>query len=154
MTDAQLSALIDVLSEELPYKGDWVAHHGDCVGADAQFHRLVRKYDDTAWEAQYPECCRSPTPHLVIVVGHPPVNDALRAFCDFDALHDPRPFMERNRAIVEASDLMIAAPHEAGEQPRGGTWGTIRIARSLGKPLALLLPDGTICRERWERLDG
>jgi hypothetical protein len=153
MTSAQLDALITILSEEVPSADDWIAHHGDCIGADAQFHQLVRKYDDTAWDANYPECCRNPTPHSVIVVGHPPIDDSRRAFCDFDALHDPRPFMERNRAIVEASDLMIATPREASEQPRGGTWGTIRIARTRGKPLALLLPDGTICRERWKRLD-
>ena len=37
--------------------------------------------------------------------------------------------MRRNADIVAASRVMLAAPYEDTPQPRGGTWGTIAMAR-------------------------
>lgn len=106
-----------------------VANHGDCVGADAKFHELARRYG-----------CK--------VVGHPSTH-SLRAYCQFDHEYERRSPMVRNANIVSDSDVMIATPQEAQEQVRGGTWGTIRIARRAKKPLAIVYPDGTVERERW-----
>jgi len=106
------------------------AHHGDCVGADAQFHKIATDYG-----------CKT--------VGHPPWGRTRRAFCAFDEVRSSLPFLERNRAIVSESNFMLAAPLELEEQPRGGTWHTIRLTRKVGKPLAIVWRDGRVTKERW-----
>ena len=40
--------------------------------------------------------------------------------------------------------MMIAAPSEAEEQRRSGTWSTVRFARKQGKPVFVISPDGTV----------
>lgn len=91
------------------------AHHGCCVGADAQFHAAVRDIP------------------CVCVVGHPgpdwPDGDLCDRSLQFDALIRPRPHMQRNREIVADSKVMLAAPFEDEPQMRGGTWKTIGMAR-------------------------
>lgn len=88
-----------------------VAHHGDCIGADEQFHGL----------------CRRNTRSVRIVI-HPSTH-SLRAFCAGDETLEPLPPLDRNAAIVAASQMMIAAPLQDDPQPRGGTWATIHMAR-------------------------
>lgn len=109
------------------------AHHGDCVGADAQFHEICRSHGFVAG-----------------ITGHIPDNDKKRAFCQFDVEAEPREYLVRNRDIVNVSDVMIATPRQAVNQPVGsGTWYTIRYTRRQGKPLALVLPSGEVQYERW-----
>src|SRR5258708_38911504 len=85
-------------------------HHGDCIGADAEAHELVRRYN-------------------VPVVIHPPDNSSKRAFCsDYHAAMPLSPYLARNRDIVDAVDLMIACPSGI-EVRRSGTWATVRYAR-------------------------
>jgi hypothetical protein len=133
-----VQALVDAATDDalvatgLPSVVGLDAHHGDCIGADAQFHSIIAMWN--AW-----------------IVVHPgPANDAERqAGCEG---HERRPHaghMARNRNIVDASTVMIAAPHEATEQQRGGTWATIRMAQKAGKPLAIVLPSGEVVKERW-----
>jgi imidazolonepropionase-like amidohydrolase len=50
----------------------------------------------------------------------------------------------RNRKIVAASERMVAAPGEAKELLRSGTWATVRYSRKAGVPLSVVLPDGTL----------
>lgn len=107
-----------------------VAHHGDCVGADAQFHDIVRVL-----------------PGSYIVV-HPPVAQDDRAMCVGDETRPALPFMQRNRKIVDAADVMIATPREMTEQEYGGTWRTIDLARRRKKSLIIVWPDGTTTEER------
>lgn len=108
----------------------FTAHHGDCVGADAQFHDLCRQRDFR-------------------VVSHPPTDQTHRAHKVVDESWPPAPYLRRNRAIVNVSQFMIATPAEATEQTRGGTWSTVRYARKCDRPLALCLPDGRVEWERW-----
>lgn len=117
-----------------------VAHHGDCVGADAEFHTIARRYG--------------------CAVGvHPPTNTSLAIntpeSVSVDGTrvlrYDPLPYVARNKAIVAASDIIIAAPYRMKEQLSGGTWGTIRFARKAGKPLAIVWRDGTTTYERWPK---
>lgn len=110
MSRAQLDAVRYLLDEVLLLNG-FIAHHGDCIGADEEFHRI----------------CREPRGGPVAIVIHPSTHH-LRAFCEGDEVLDPMPPLERNRAIVAASDVMIAAPLD--ERMRGGTWATIRKART------------------------
>lgn len=97
-------------------------HHGDCVGADAEAHAIVRRLA--------PKCD---------IIIHPPDIDAKRAFCPPDKLHRPRPYLIRNRAIVFCCDAIAAAPKTMTEELRSGTWSTIRYARKAGKPVHLLI---------------
>jgi hypothetical protein len=104
-------------------------HHGDCIGADADFHAIARAH-----------------PHVAGITGHPPDNPAKRAWCHFDKLEDERAYLSRNRIIVIDSSSMIAAPGEMEEQVRSGTWYTIRFNRERRerRPLYLVFPDGTV----------
>lgn len=51
---------------------------------------------------------------------------------------DSRGPLARNRDIVAAVDILIAAPAENEEQLRSGTWATVRYARAAGKPVIML----------------
>ena len=55
---------------------------------------------------------------------------------------DPRPYLARNRDIVDASDLMLACPAEQQEVLRSGTWATIRYALKRDKHLIVIHPNG------------
>lgn len=96
-------------------------HHGDCVGADAEAHELAR-------ELGYR------------IVAHPPDNPKSRAYCAADEVRPEAPYLTRNRAIVAAVSVMIAAPATADEQVRSGTWATVRYTRAAGKHLFICGP--------------
>lgn len=109
-------------------------HHGDCVGADAEAHDLFA-------------AAGSLTNRIVV---HPPTDARLRAFVkDADETLIPLPYLERNAAIVEATDALIAAPAE-DRQSRSGTWWTVGYARRLKRPIAIVFPDGSIRTTHWE----
>lgn len=126
MTDVQRrqvdQAFCDAIAGDLRLRV--VAHHGDCVGADAQFHAIAEQYG-------------------AMTVGHLPSYDGKRAFCRFDDERAPLPYMTRNAMIVREATHMIAAPAEMTEKSYGGTWATIRMARRAGRPLVIVYPDGT-----------
>lgn len=46
--------------------------------------------------------------------------------------------LARDREIVKACDVLVAAPHTDAEQVRSGTWYTVRQARRAGKPVVML----------------
>lgn len=111
--------------ERITKSGFDEVHHGDCVGADTDMHRIARANGQR-------------------VVGHPPTNPRLRAWNECDDLLPEADYHVRNRAIVDACDVLVATPAEYDEQPRGGTWGTVRYARSVGREHVVVLPDGTL----------
>lgn len=98
-------------------------HHGDCVGFDKQAANLARAGG-------------------FLIVGHPPTNPRLRARFPSDWEEEPLPFLERDQAIVDASDLLIAATKEDHETIRSGTWATIRMARKAGLTHIIIYPSG------------
>lgn len=51
--------------------------------------------------------------------------------------------LARNREIVAAIELLIAAPRQDREVRRSGTWATIRYARQAGIPI-VMLPRGEV----------
>ena len=99
--------------------------HGDCIGADAYAAQRAR---DLGWMV---EC-------------YPCTIAAKRAYAGGHVIHDPAPPLVRNRAMVDRCDVLVACPGEAIEQLRSGTWATIRYARKIGRPVVLVLPDGSI----------
>lgn len=120
MTAKQVEAVRDILDDRYMLHG-FVAHHGDCIGADAQFHSI----------------CREPRGGPVTIVGHPGPTSRYSAGCEFNERFAPEPYMKRNRAIVHSSLVMIAAPGEDDPRARGGTWATIAIAREAHGPWRL-----------------
>jgi hypothetical protein len=112
------------------------AHHGDCVGSDAQFHFLMRCFDED-----------------IPIIGHPgfsaksPDDTINRAFCGVDETREAKSHFARNRDIVNESDILIATPPTMNELPNGGTWYTINYARKVGKPRIIIWPDGSVNEE-------
>jgi len=104
-------------------------HHGDCIGADENFHKIIKAYDH----------------FLGIAIHiHPPIKAIKRAFCDGTVLHKEKSYLVRNHDIVDACNVMIATPGEREEQLRSGTWSTIRYAKKCDKALHIIYPDGII----------
>lgn len=83
--------------------------HGDCVGADAEFHRIAQ--------------------HLSIpIMLRPSDLPFQRAFSKGAVkVYDPELPLDRNRKIVDECDILIAAP-DGPERLRSGSWSTIRYA--------------------------
>lgn len=107
------------------------AHHGDCIGADDEFHFLLCLDEAFMWKN-------------VIIEIHPSTIESKRAFNKADIIHDPKAPLERNKNIVDASDLLIATPKEKEEVLRSGTWSTIRHVRKLKKEIIIIYPDGSL----------
>jgi hypothetical protein len=106
------------------------AHHGDCIGADAEFHEL---------------CLAHPGAKILVHPG--PLHDRARqAGCVGLERRESMPHMQRNANIVLASTVMIAAPWEDSERVHGGTWGTVRMARVAKRPLMIAYPSGSVVR--------
>lgn len=139
MTGLQKTALQHWLTDMVRELGEPVdeVHHGDCIGVDEEAHYLIV------------ENCF--TKRIVI---HPPITNTLRANClvlpptpiqlEVTA---PAPYLDRDKAIVQASAVLLAFPKTPTETVRSGTWYTVRYARYRKRPIRIFLPDGTILAE-------
>jgi len=58
--------------------------------------------------------------------------------------HRAEDYLRRNHDIVDATDELVAAPAGYVEEPRSGTWATVRYARQCGRFITIVWPDGTI----------
>lgn len=122
MTPQQRIKIKKILTKTQPKE----LHHGDCIGADEQVHNIATDLAIPIWV-------------------HPPNNDKKRAFCTLSKYQSqPKPYLERNKDIVNASNLMLFTPKDYIEQKRSGTWSTIRYARKQKKNHIIVFPDGTI----------
>jgi hypothetical protein len=117
MTDVQWQALLGWLGQRQPD----ALHHGGCRGADEQADAIARSVG--AW-----------------IISHPGPHGGTGG----DETRRPLPYLERNRAIVDETDVLVATPQTPDEQMRSGTWATIRYARSQGKPVTVIAPDGSV----------
>jgi predicted Rossmann fold nucleotide-binding protein DprA/Smf involved in DNA uptake len=109
-------------------------HHGCCVGADT--HAVTAVAEQLKGIAVY-------------IVGHPPDRDAWisEPACKLsDELRSPRPYLERNRVIVDACEVLVACP-KGPEELRSGTWSTVRYARRQGKKIVVIWPNGEVTEE-------
>ena len=129
LSPAQWYALSETLSIALGDIGE--IHHGDCVGADKDAHMMAVKLG-------------------IPIVIHPPENPAMRAWCGKAAeMRPPLPYMTRNRAIVDETEILIAAPARLEPVKSSGTLLTLEYARKCERPVGLICPDGFV---EWERL--
>jgi len=105
------------------FEPDSEFHHGDCIGADEQAQSIAMRLG-------------------FIIHIYPPIDPKKRAFCNGPHIMVPKPYLERNHDIVDATDILIATPGEAIEQLRSGTWATIRYARKKNRKLLIIGPAG------------
>lgn len=124
MTDRQKGGVRRALA--VHWKLPATFHEGDCVGADVEAAEIAF---EAAWK----------------IVVHPPVDGKKRAFYapPNSMVLPKKPYLERNRDIVDACDLLLAAPQWV-EKRRSGTWATIRYADSIGRPIVIFYPNGDI----------
>ena len=100
------------------------AHHGDCTGADENFHQIMVSF-------------------LIKIIIHPPDKNICRAYCQADEIRKEKSYLERNKDIVNECDALLAFPSSKTETLRSGTWSTIRYAKKTNKKLVIFYPDGT-----------
>jgi predicted Rossmann fold nucleotide-binding protein DprA/Smf involved in DNA uptake len=104
--------------------GNVVVHHGGCVGADEEFHRMCLKLG------------------LRIII-HPSDKPDTQAACEqFWQRRPQAPPLQRNRYIVSSVGLLIATPDSTTERLRSGTWATVRYARRDGSVGLHVIPPG------------
>lgn len=131
MTTAQAERVLDLLhnvSSAMPigFRG----HHGLCVGSDIQFDGIARQVPGFFGMTIHP--CDIPHKQGQVPLGR------------LDLVRPIRKPLDRNRAIVAESDIIIATPKEPQMQLRSGTWTTVRYALEARKPVAIVLPDGGV----------
>lgn len=144
MTDEQRAAVKALLSMRETVDtgcgccsgGDYF-YHGDCIGADSEFHDIVA-------ELGLVERIRI----------HPPDTPSKRAFkldpSDW-VVSEPKPYLERNRDIVDHGKyggyVLIATPKvrpKDGDRVTGGTWYTVNYALEQRVPVIVVWPDGAV----------
>lgn len=118
MTPNQKQRVSDLLQEFKPS----LVRHGDCVGADTEFHQI-------ACSLNIKTCI------------HPPDNDSKRAFSQSNSILPVKPYLDRNKDIVDMSDMLIATPESVKEVIRSGTWSTVRYAKRVGREVIICNPD-------------
>jgi hypothetical protein len=78
-----------------------------------------------------------------------------KKFSAFDGLmrhsrrvnHEPKVYAERNQDIVDASDVLLAAPEfpeKDDKSKRSGTWQTVRKADAAGKLVLVVDASGKV----------
>ena len=113
MTMGQSFTLERLLKAVLSHEEVTEVHHGDCIGADKEFHDLAVIYGLKDK-----------------IVIHPPKNSRARAFCESEQVREPKDYMVRNQNIVDESEIIFATPlNDEASSPRSGTWATIRRSR-------------------------
>lgn len=127
MTKQQERKFISLMNEMEPSE----LHHGDCIGSDLQANDIFNEM--------------FPTKPIVV---HPPKNPAKRAYAFgySKVVLGAKDYLERNRDIVDDTDILIATPETKTGVNRSGTWATVRYASRQKKPIVLIFPDGIVER--------
>ena len=121
MNDNQKRRLMQFIEPNKPY----LVVHGDCIGADTDFHNY---------------CFAIGIPIEIRPCDHP-----TRAWNEGARLiHPVKKPLSRNEDIVKQSHLMLGTPGLNYETTRGGTWHAIRFAKKKQKPLIIFWPDGRV----------
>ena len=102
-----------------------VLHHGDCVGADVEVAEIARGLG-----------CK--------IVCHPPIDNKLRGWYTSDETLKPRTYFERNRDIVDRSQMLLVVPYQMEWQAKCGTWYTHDYAKKKDVFLRVFWPERKI----------
>jgi len=131
MTDEQRESVVDLvqnLKHSLSTMASIVGLHGDCVGADADFHDICRAEE-------------------LDVHQRPCTFKNMRARTDAMEIAKPMTAMVRNQLIVDDCVVLVACPPTVKELKRSGTWATIRMGRKANKQVVIIYPDGTLVED-------
>lgn len=139
MTTEQRSVVNRLLWEWLPDE----VHHGDCVGADAEFAEMCAALVPRPRIVAHPgESAKGGENHLR---ANSPHND--------DVLPTKTHFA-RNRDMVDLlvadSDALVGTPADEEWQPHGGTWYTLDYAIKQGVKVINVSPSGNTVGNRSE----
>ena len=96
-------------------------HHGDCEGVDVQAAAIAK-------ELGYKIIC------------HPPLSKYRQGFFGGDEMREPLGYLERDRNIVDETEVLLVVPLQNEWQPKGGTWFTHDYAVRKGKPVNIIYP--------------
>lgn len=122
MTQAQKNMVKRI--SNLLYEHGCEFHHGDCIGADEEAHKIFHKGCYT-------------------IFIHPPIKSDKRAFC-IGKSYPAEEYLERDKSIVDNCQFMIGCPKAEKEELRSGTWATIRYARKKKRNHVVIYPTGRI----------
>lgn len=90
--------------------------HGDCIGVDVEAADIARKLG-----------------YFIII--HPgPFGVGSKT----DIILGRLPFLDRNKIIVDMSDVMLIVPYTNKEILRSGTWATYRYAQKKSVPVRMV----------------
>ena len=135
MTEHQRRNVFMSVAHILAHKDLVCAVHGDCEGADTDFHDINIVLKASVAEGRHTIKIR-------------PCNHSSRAFNKGADITSPvKGPLDRNLDIISDCDVLIACPPTMEEIRRSGTWHTIRHARLAEKPIVIVWPDGALTRE-------
>lgn len=123
MNDSQIKNAVVHL--KLFKNTDVELHHGDCIGVDKQIAKIAKYFNYK-------------------IICHPPLKREYRAFTSYDEIKKEFSHFQRNRNIVNYSDIILVIPLQNNHQNNGGTWYTFDYALKIKKPIILLTPDGNV----------
>lgn len=130
MTEPQRITVLELIKRFSPRE----AHHGDCVGADEQFHDLCDQLNPYRAED-------------IWIVTHPPRLRTLRAFCEGHEERPAKDYMPRNFDIVDECEVLIIAPKQERKPAKlkgSGTWQTEDYAERKRREVYIVYPSGKI----------
>lgn len=125
MAEPQIEVVLDLV-HSYKYVQQW--HHGDCDGADGQFHDIVFSVYGNADRI-----------HI-----QPSTIEKKRVHKHSPNIYPPKPPLIRNHNMVDVTRGLIATPRLDFEILRSGTWATVRYARKLHRPIFIVWPNGTM----------
>ena len=130
MTDQQKTNVMKSVALVRKAKERVCVVHGDCIGADADFHHICLAFE-------------------VLIYIRPCTFENMRAYSkNVKTEYPPERPMARNRKIVADANIMFACPPNMEVIKSGsGTWATIGFARKANKPLLIFYPDGSFDSE-------
>jgi len=117
MNKQQREAIINFLIESKAQE----LHHGDCVGVDVEVAEIAHRIG-------------------YLTVSHPPAKAALRANHNSNFVNESFDYFQRNRNIVDQTDMLLVVPLQNQPQSKGGTWYTHDYAVKQGKPVVIFYP--------------
>ena len=102
------------------------AHHGCCIGGDAEFHEMCQILG-------------------VGIHGHPPIDKKFMAeLTGYKNLAESNDYLTRDRHVVKSSSLLISAPYTMAPIPHSGTWYTTNYAEKKKKHIIIVYPNGSL----------
>lgn len=138
---AQLMDMLRALERATPVGAPREFHHGGADGADSEADQLAHFHGYVVHLHPCPGVCADAEPRAANGYGQVRRTAALeRGRFNGHQVEwkEVLPPLVRNRNIVAACDVLIAAPETDKEQQRSGTWATVRYARAAGKPVVML----------------